>query len=915
MKKKSKAPTSRRPATKSFGRPRGKHTNKRTADPPEVPSLFAAGSGLHQAGRLAEAEKAYHQILAIQPDHFESLHLLGLISHQRGNHAEAVRQIDIALKSNPDDIFALNNRGIALKELKRYEEALASYDRALGQEPNQVEVLSNRGIALHELKQFEEALASYDRALALRPDHPEVLSNRGITLHELKRFEEALASYDRALTLRPDYIEAQSNRGNALRDLNRLEEALASYDRALALRPDHAEVLSNRGLALHGLMRFEEALAHHDRALAQRPDYAEALRNRGMTLNELKRFEEALASYDRALALRPDYVEALVNRGQTLYELKQFQEALASYDSALALNRELAEAYNGIGNVLKVLGKLQEAEKAFLEALRLDANIAGVYCNLADLKTFSSDDPHLAAMELLAERKGISQMDRIQLDFALGKAYADLKDYGRSFKHLLAGNVGKRATINYDETATLALFQRIEAVFNRGLIASKSGSGDSSPMPIFIVGMPRSGTTLVEQIIASHPMVHGAGELQTLGQVIPTAKGRDGNVIPFPEFAPALDVSALKEIGARYVAAVRDLIPKGKAAQAERVTDKMPSNYNLIGLIHLALPNARIIHTARDPVDTCISCFSKLFSGEQNHTYNLAEVGRYYKRYDQLMKHWRHVLPQGRILDVRYEDVVADLEGQARRIVSYCGLPWDDRCLSFHKTDRPVQTASVTQVRQPIYSSAVGRWRLYEEHLGPLVNALGIVTSVVRIDAGDYLIRTLTKDDASDRWAAWIADPEVAKMLNAPTRALTKEEIKKYINRFDQQTKLLLGIFDKRTNLHIGFFSVDIDYRRSQGRINMLIGDAKYRHRGVLSMIRSYYLKYLFETLGLKKLTATALAHNQIIINLLIKRGWKVDNILKEHMRSHADGSKLDVWVMSLSRDAWRARNMGGANS
>jgi tetratricopeptide (TPR) repeat protein len=729
--KKPKPPISRKSVTKRSGRSLGKDKNKRAAGLSEVTPLFADGLGLHQAGRLVDAEKIYNQILAMQPDHFESLHLLGLISHQRGNHAEAVKQIDFALKNNPNDIFALNNRGIALKELKRFEEALASYDRALELGSDQAEVLSNRGLALHELKRFEEALASYDRALTLRPDYAEVLSNRGLTLHELKRLEEALASYDRALTLRPDYAEALSNRGNTLRDLNRFEEALASYDRALALRPDYAEVLSNRGLTLHELKRFEDALTSYDRALALRSDYAEALRSRGLTLHELKRFEEALASYDRALTLRPDYAEALSNRGNTLQEMKQFEEARASYDRALALKPDLADAHNGSGNVLKILGELQEAQKACLEALRLNPNIAGVYCNLADLKTFRSGDPHLAAMESLAARKGLSQVERVQLDFALGKAYADLKDYRRSFKHLLAGNVGKRATIEYDETSALALFDRIEAVFTRELIAVKSGSGDPSAMPIFVLGMPRSGTTLVEQIIASHPMVHGAGELQTLSDVIPTARGRDGTVIPFPEFVPALDPSALRQIGGRYVAAVRELIPKEKAAQAERVTDKMPSNYYLVGLIHLALPNAKIIHTLRDPVDTCISCFSKLFAREQNHTYNLGELGRYYKRYDQLMKHWRRVLPQGRILDVRYEDVVADLGGQARRIISYCGLPWDDRCLSFHKTNRPVQTASVTQVRQPIYNSAVGRWRRYEEHLGPLLSALGIVTSVV----------------------------------------------------------------------------------------------------------------------------------------------------------------------------------------
>ena len=268
------------------------------------------------------------------------------------------------------------------------------------------------------------------------------------------------------------------------------------------------------------------------------------------------------------------------------------------------------------------------------------------------------------------------------------------------------------------------MFDRIEAVFTRELIAAKSGGGDESPMPIFVLGMPRSGTTLIEQIIASHPLVHGAGELGELNEVVLTVRGPDGNTIPYPEFVLALDAAALKQIGARYVASVRKLMPEG--TQARYLTDKMPSNYYFAGLIHLALPNAVIIHCVRDPVDTCVSCYSKLFSGAQIHTYDLAELGRYYRRYERLMAHWRRVLPKGRILDVRYEDVVADLEGQARRILAYCALPWDDRCLAFHRTERPVRTASATQVRRPIYNTAVGRWRAYADDLGPLLAALGI---------------------------------------------------------------------------------------------------------------------------------------------------------------------------------------------
>jgi hypothetical protein len=322
-------------------------------------------------------------------------------------------------------------------------------------------------------------------------------------------------------------------------------------------------------------------------------------------------------------------------------------------------------------------------------------------------------------MQALEREDNLSPTERMQLDFALGKAYADLKEHGRSFEHLIQANAGKRAQIAYDEAATLGLFERIEQTFTPALVGRKARDGDPSRLPIFVIGMPRSGTTLVEQILASHPQVHGAGELKAMNDIADTVPGVGTVRIPYPEFVPALDAAAMRAVGARYVAALKRL-----AGGARRVTDKMPSNFFFAGLIHLALPNAPIIHTVRDPVDTCVSCFSKLFTAEQNHTYDLAELGRYHRRYQRLMAHWHRVLPAGRILDVRYEDVVADLEGAARRIIAHCGLDWDARCLDFHRTERPVRTASATQVRQPIYTSAVGRARVYEPYLRPLLAEL-----------------------------------------------------------------------------------------------------------------------------------------------------------------------------------------------
>jgi tetratricopeptide (TPR) repeat protein len=309
-----------------------------------TPSLDEAFA-LHKAGRLAEAEKIYKQILAIDPGHFDCLHLLGLILHQRGQFGAAVDQFDLALRRDPNNVFALNNRGLALRRLRRFEEGLASYNRALVLRPDYAEALCNRGVTLHEMGRFEDAVASCDGALVLRPDYAEALFNRGNALHELKRFEAALSSYDRALTLRPDFAEAVANRANPLHALKRFEEALAGYDRMLALRPDRAEVHYNRGNALHELKRFDEAVTSYDRALALQPDHADAHFNRGNALHERKRFEKALPSYGRALALRPDHADTYVNRAVTLRELGRMDEALESYQAALAVRPDYDEVH------------------------------------------------------------------------------------------------------------------------------------------------------------------------------------------------------------------------------------------------------------------------------------------------------------------------------------------------------------------------------------------------------------------------------------------------------------------------------------------------------------------------------------------------------------------------------------------
>ena len=694
---------------------------------PPSPAAISASEALLLAEQkrrhnfLGDADELARQALAAEPDNAEALHMLGIIAHQSGKLDEAIGHLRRATALAPDAPLYHANLGEMCRMAGRIDEAIAVGRRALELDPDNPGALSNLGIAFFDQGEFTEALRCYDRAIALQPDFTLAYSNRGNALQRLRRFAEAETAYRRALELQPEFADGWNNLGTCLRELGRLAEAEAAYGEALARQPNNPDTLDNLALALKDLDRLDEAAELLRRALVIDAGRDAFCTHYAAILLDQGKFDEAESAIGRALALNSRNHDAVNQMGRVAFERGDLEGALAHHRQALVLNPNLADAYNNMGNVLKELGRLEAAQEAYLNAIRLEPRLTGAYLNMADANTFTPGDPYLAAMEGLAAKPDrLSATDRIHLGFALAKAYADLNDYPRAFTHLRRANVAKRATVRYDEAASFAFFDHIEATFTATAIHARSGHGDPSAMPIFIIGMPRSGTTLVEQILASHPAVKGGGELRTLNDLVGDVRSPTGDAIPYPDLLRAPDGAALRQIGTRYVAELR-----GIAAGASRVTDKMPSNYYYTGLIHLILPNAKIVHCVRDPVDTCLSCFSKLFAGDQPHTYDLAELGRYYRRYQRLMDHWRRVLPTGRMLDVRYEDVVADLAGQARRLLDYCALPWDDNCLSFHQTVRPVRTASASQVRRPIYRNAVGRWRVYEKELGPLLDALG----------------------------------------------------------------------------------------------------------------------------------------------------------------------------------------------
>jgi tetratricopeptide (TPR) repeat protein len=575
--------------------------------------------------------------------------------------------------------------------------------------------LFERAVSEHKAGRLGEAETLYRAALASDPSHADSLLHLGIIAHQMGRYDTAIALIERAIALAPYVAAYYCNLGSALDAVGRPDDAAMRYRQALALDPKLADAHYNLG-ALHQLQgRFEEAGESYRRALSLDPNDVRALNNLGFTLHRRGKRTEAAALYRQAIALAPDYADAHHNLGFLLYEEGQLEAAVAAFDRALALDPGNPDAHNNRGNCLKELGDFRAALDSYARCIAIAPDHAMAHFNRADLKTFTAGDPDFVALETLAiepeSRLGVMAP---HAHFAMAKALEDTGDYDRAFEHLLKGNALKRRALAYDEGATAEKFRRIAELFDAAALTRFQGAGETSERPVFIIGMPRSGTTLVEQILASHPSVHAAGELTAMDAVVEAAFAGC-----FPQGVDGVKAAMLRKMAQDYLARL-PTVPEGKI----RITDKYPRNFIYAGLIHSALPQARIIHVTRDPADTCVSCFSHLFREGQEYSYDLAELGRYYRLYSRMMEHWRSALPAGAMLEVAYEDLVADVETQTRRILAGCGLPWDDACLSFHATKRAVTTISAVQVRQPIYRTSLQRWRRYEAHLAPLLKAL-----------------------------------------------------------------------------------------------------------------------------------------------------------------------------------------------
>ncbi len=641
---------------------------------PTVAEQLQTAVAHHQSGRLREAEAIYRSILAEQPEDPNALYLLGVLALQVGRNDEAYTLLKNAIAVSPKNADAHNMCGETCRTLGRPDEAIGHYHEALRLNPQFAGAINNLGNVYMQLGRYEAAAAEYERAIALAPEFAMSHDNVGLAMKALGRPEEALPHFERALSIAPDYPGAHNNLGNTLRDLGRMDEAIDHYRRAIALDPRFAEAHNNLGTALKACGDFDGASAEYREALALRPDFAMAHNNLGLLYDETARPHDAMACYERAIAIDPDYADARNNLGNVLFQLGRPDAAATEYRAAIAIRPSFAEAYRHLTNVRA------EPETA-------------------------------AAIREQLERADLSSEDTMHFHYALARIAEHQREFAKAFRHYQAANGIRRRAVDYDPDEHARLIDRLIETFSPALRETARDWGSDSEVPVFIVGMPRSGTTLVEQIVASHPRVHGAGELPALANFETELAG-------YPESIRYRGAALAADWSARYLAVLH-----GRADSAARITDKAPSNFLRIGLIRLLFPKARIVHCRRNPLDTCLSNYLNYFVVGNEFSYDLEELGHYYRNYERLMTHWRETFNAG-FLEVDYQDLVRDQETTSRRLIEYLGLEWDPACLDFHQNRRAVKTASSMQVREPIYSRSIDRWRHYEEELSPLISVL-----------------------------------------------------------------------------------------------------------------------------------------------------------------------------------------------
>jgi tetratricopeptide (TPR) repeat protein len=636
-----------------------------------------------------------------------------------GDAAAAAGVCDEALKEFPDDPNLLCVAARAGLVLRRFEESRKRAEEAIRLFPEFASAHDVYGDLLLATGRAELAVDAYEKTLRLDPARP-------ATLSKIDRARQ-LASENRMRTVQPaSGLRAPRSRMAFEAEIREAERHVREgspnsaeeiYRDILKKDPDHVEAARLLAAIAVKHERYREAEVFLQRAVKLAPDYVRAWADLANVQRELDHIDDAIASATRVLELAPDMAESHMLYASVIGLAGRHEEAIEMYRKALATSPDKAGAMCSMAHHLKTIGRQDEAIVQYRAAIAARPDHAESYWSLANLKTFRFEDAEVNAMEALVEDEQLPDLSRSQIHNALGFEFEARKTYDRAFSNFEKCNRIRRRSESYDPVDTESTHDRVIEMFN-GEFLAQVGADPVQPAPILIVGLPRSGSTLIEQILASHSLVDGTHELGDLSRAVQTLRRRARKQERFPEFLNKTRSAGWSRIGREYL----ERTAKYRRG-APYFIDKNPNNFVFAGVLKLAMPNVSIINARRHPLDSCLGAYKQLFASGQPFTYEMTELGEYYLQYQRLMDHWHAVMP-GFILDVHYEDVVMDLEAQVRKILDFCGLPFEEACLNFYETRRAVKTASSEQVRQPIYSSSVNRWRNYETHLDTLVHIL-----------------------------------------------------------------------------------------------------------------------------------------------------------------------------------------------
>jgi len=629
------------------------------------------------------------------------------------------------LDQNPGDTDHIRLLSHALMKQNRAAEAEEQLRLALALEPEFPQLHEDLGSALAVQRRFEEAIPEFEKAIRLQPALPLAQKKLGQALAAVGRGAEADEVFREYIDKDPE--RAAIAKGIELQRGDKTDEAAEIFQDVLRKNPHNANAMRHLAICLwHNRKRLEDAEALLRRATLQAPDFAAAWLTLGGLLMEMTKFVDAIAAYEKATKLEPENAEAWAGLGNAHGRAMQPEKAVTAYERAIAIRGDVPGTLASYAWELKTIGDQEAAVKAYRRATKVKPRFGPAYWSMANLKIFRFTDDEVETMLQQVERDDLTEVEDIHFRFALGKAMEDKRDYERAWHFYHTGNQRQRMTVEYEPSETEKRQTVVKEVFDAGLLRDRAGVGYEARDPIFIVGLPRSGSTLVEQILASHSQVEGTSELPVLSNIAESIGRYRTDGVRFPEAVRGLRDRDLRAYGMQYI----EDSHRHRTTDKPMFTDKLPNNFPLVGFAHLILPNATIINARRHPFDSCLGAYKQLFGRGQNFTYDMLDLAHYYQQYHATMKHWHDALP-GKVLDVHYEETVTDLEGQVRRILDHCGLPFEEGCLRFYETERAVKTASSEQVRQPIYSSALGKWRRYEkyldlwkEHLGYIVDEL-----------------------------------------------------------------------------------------------------------------------------------------------------------------------------------------------